>query len=688
MAYGGLLMTSTRSLFKTALMVTGVALAALVGLAAYLALSFDADAAKRWLVGAVNERSSQRLEIPGQVELKLWPRPGLRLGAASLTPQSGGPPLLQLQSADASLALVPLLSGRIEVQRVQIAGLRLKLQRDADGRSNWVALAGRPQANAAAPASTAGGGASPPSPPATTALPPLVLDGLSITDAEIEFDDRAQARRIKLSALTVEMGRMVAGLPAKLSLGARLQSDAPRADLKLALAAQLLWDPAQGRLSLSEMSADLGGPLAGLAGVQLGLKGQLVVETPVTTNATAQAAKQATTQEPKIALTLDHLGVEVDSGRPGVTRKVLIGLGSAKLADGSLDARLKARLDGAALQARWGATGLSDKGSAAVWNFDIRFDRLDVDAYAGLLAAGPSPAPQAGGKPPAKGAGAGSWPALHANGSLSVQALRVAGMSLSNLKAEIKADPHGLHIEPLTADLYQGRLSGSATLRAGAPLQLALRQRLLDVQIGPLLSDALGQDRLQGRGQLDLDLKTAGADLAAWKQALQGQARIELRDGALRGINVAQVMRQVGSALGRDQTGSATANESTDFSELSASFTVRQGVARNDDLLAMSPLLRVGGAGDIDLVAGQLDYLLKATVVDSLQGQGGPELQALRGQTVPLRLQGPFDAIRYRIDLADMARSAARSRLEGKEEELKDKARRKLSEGLKGLFGK
>ena len=679
MAYGGLQMTRTSSLIKTGLMLVGVLLAALLGLAAYLALTFDADAAKRWLIDAVNERSPQRLDIPGRVELRLWPRLGLRIGVATLTPQSGGPPLLQLQSADAALALAPLLGGRIEVQRVHIDGLRLKLQRDANGRSNWGDLGGRQGSDAAASARAAGSGADPQSAPATP-LPPLVLGGLSITDAELEFDDRAQSRRIKLSRLTIELGRLAAGTPARLSLGARLQSDSPRADLKLALSAQLLWDPAQGRLALSEMSADLGGPLAGLAGVQLGLKGQLVVDT--------QATTQATPHGPKITLTLDPIGVEVDSGKPGVTRKVLVGSGSAKLADGGLQADLKARLDGAAMQARWGATGLGEKGSSAAWNFDLAFDRLDLDAYAGLLAAGTAPTPKAGDKPPAQGADAGSWPALHANGTLRVQALRVAGLSLSNLRAEIKAHPQGLHVEPLAADLYQGRVSGSATLRAGAPLQLALMQRLVDVQIGPLLTDALGQDRLQGRGQLDLDLRTSGASLAAWKQALQGQARIELRDGALRGINVAQVLRQVGSALGRDQAGSGASSESTDFSEMSASFSIRQGVARNDDLFAKSPLLRVAGAGDIDLVAGQLDYLLKATVVDTLQGQGGPELQALRGQTVPLRLQGPFDAIRYRIDLADMARAAARSRLEGQEDALKDKARRKLTEGLKGLFGK
>ena len=52
--------------------------------------------------------------------------------------------------------------------------------------------------------------------------------------------------------------------------------------------------------------------------------------------------------------------------------------------------------------------------------------------------------------------------------------------------------------------------------------------------------------------------------------------------------------------------------QKTDFSELSASFTIKNGVAHNEDLDAKSPLLRLGGAGDINIAASSLDYLAKA----------------------------------------------------------------------------
>jgi AsmA protein len=135
------------------------------------------------------------------------------------------------------------------------------------------------------------------------------------------------------------------------------------------------------------------------------------------------------------------------------------------------------------------------------------------------------------------------------------------------------------------------------------------------------------------------------------------------------------------------QTGTGSTAEKTDFSELSGSFRIANGVARNDDLSVKSPLLRVGGAGDVDLGAERLDYLAKVTVVSTLQGQGGPELQSLKGLTVPVRLSGPFTAIGWHIDFAGLAKEAAKEKIEEKKSEIKEKARKKLEEGLKGLLG-
>jgi AsmA protein len=105
-------------------------------------------------------------------------------------------------------------------------------------------------------------------------------------------------------------------------------------------------------------------------------------------------------------------------------------------------------------------------------------------------------------------------------------------------------------------------------------------------------------------------------------------------------------------------------------------------------LSGKSPLLRLGGEGDIDIGNENLDYLVKATVVATAAGQGGKELVDLKGVTVPVKLSGPFTAPQYKIDFAGIAAGAAKAVVEGKKEEIKAKVQDQLQDKLKGLFGR
>jgi len=174
------------------------------------------------------------------------------------------------------------------------------------------------------------------------------------------------------------------------------------------------------------------------------------------------------------------------------------------------------------------------------------------------------------------------------------------------------------------------------------------------------------------------------------KKALAGTASLSLKDGAIKGINLAQSLRDIKGKLGakQDSTQQAKAGEKTDFSELSASLKIKDSVAHNEDLAMKSPFLRLTGAGDIDIGRGQMNYLAKASVVSSSAGQGGKELDQLKGLTVPVRVTGPFDALSYKLELGDLVADMAKAKLDEKKDELKTKAEDKLKSKLKGLFGK
>ena len=101
-----------------------------------------------------------------------------------------------------------------------------------------------------------------------------------------------------------------------------------------------------------------------------------------------------------------------------------------------------------------------------------------------------------------------------------------------------------------------------------------------------------------------------------------------------------------------------------------------------------SPFLRLAGAGDIDIGAGRMDYLAKATLVNTSTGQGGKEADKVKGLTVPVRIAGPFDALTYKPELGDLAADMAKAKLEEKAGAITGKSESKAKDKLKGLFGK
>ena len=242
-------------------------------------------------------------------------------------------------------------------------------------------------------------------------------------------------------------------------------------------------------------------------------------------------------------------------------------------------------------------------------------------------------------------------------------------------------------------NLDEGGSSGSLSLIA-AGNHLDLKQDLTGSSINPLMKDLADKDLLEGRGNVALDVSSQGGSVDAMKKALAGTASLSLKDGAIKGINLAQSMRDIKAKLGTLQgkaegtTQKARAGEKTDFSELTASLKIANGVARNDDLALKSPFLRLTGAGDIDIGAGRVDYLAKATLVNTSSGQGGKEADKVKGLTVPVRVTGPFEALSYKLELGDLAADMAKAKLDEKKDEIKAKGESKLRDKLKGLFGK
>jgi AsmA protein len=791
-------------------------LAVVVAAAAILAATFDPNDYKPQLVQLVQDKYQRTLTIPGNIQLRFFPRIAADLGQASISERGGTAEFAAVDSARLSLALLPLLSKQFVVDHVRIDGLRADIRRGGDGTTNFDDLLGRnapPARDAVAPQ------------PASRSVVGFDIDSVQINDARIRIDDRQQDRRIELANLDIKTGRIADGVPGSLQLTTDIKADKPDVDAQLAIDSGFAFHLGQGRYQIKDLDARVKGRVAGITdlvataagdadlspsakritlhGIRITANGKQegkavdvkfdipelavtdakvnggkingnlrLVQGAQTITATFAAPSfdgspqsfqlaavtiEATVNDagldakatlagplsgsidklllnsPRMALTLsgqkdgaaingamstpfsanlDKMHIELPTIEGGFTLPNPAGGTLAFKTAGStridfdkktVAATLKGSLDDSTYDARLGL----NRFSPPAYTFDIGIDRLDLDRYKR------KPPPQS---TPAKG-GSTARPAaeepvdlsllrtLQADGNLRIGSLKVSGIRASNVRMALKARNSKADIDPFTASLYGGNAAGALSVMAGNPARVSVRQNLSGIEVGPLLKDALGSSRIEGRGNVRLDVSGTGAAFGQIKKSLNGSAALELRDGSVRGVNIAQAVRNAKAKIGElrgdapPQSGTAAAGDKTDFSELSGTFRIAGGVARNDDLSIKSPLIRVGGAGDIHLGEERIDYLAKTTVVSTLEGQGGPELQALKGLTIPVRLSGPFDAIGWRIDVAGMASELARQKLDEKKEELRSKAQKALEgpkgrvedrvkEGLKGLFGK
>jgi AsmA protein len=386
-------------------------------------------------------------------------------------------------------------------------------------------------------------------------------------------------------------------------------------------------------------------------------------------------------------MTIDDPTPVVKSMKLALTGSVMLDARSQ-----SLGLRADTRFDDTTLSAKIDVDDFSTPRVA----FDVRADQFNLDRYAT-----PAPASAPGQKSPAASAEAridlSALRTLDAHGQIRIGQLQARGIKASDVHASMRAAGARAEIAPIAAQLYGGFLHGSAHVSTEGN-RVGLDATLTDVAVGPLLKDAMQKDPIEGRGNVKVALSSAGTMVSAMKRGLDGTASIQVRDGAIRGIDLAQKLRNARALIlgGRSAAQRANSAERTDFSELSASFKINSGVATSNDLDLRSPLLRVGGAGRIDLGASTIDYTARVAVVGSLTGLDGRALTDLRGVTVPVRLSGPFDQLSYSIDWGGVARETLKSRLaddvkrrlapqtEGKGPKLEERAR----DVLKGLFGR
>lgn len=601
--------------------------AVLVVIAAALPFVISADFVARQLADIVRERTGRELTMAGAPGLSFLPDFAVELNDVTLgSPGAAAGPALEAERMRARVALLPLLSSRLEVEELVFESPRINLVIDRAGRSNWVATPDEPETDepsgAADDPDDAAHETADAEDIARTAPieieAPVAFAPIEIRNGRFTFTDERNGT--SLEATDVNLALTLPAYPQPLAARGSFRWHDQRVEIDGSI--RRPEDLFAGRSSPVDVS--LTSPLG-----TVGYDGQFSLEQgpalagiiSVTAPSLREFARWA-----GLSLAVDKgLGRFTVDGAIGFHDRVLT-FKDAEIALDNMQARGTVRVEFDGPRPKLIAT--------------LGVDILDLnnymDAEVGTDPASASALVRGWNTEPLDLAGLKS---IDANLTLNVGRVVLGPLRTDSGGLRLLIDNGILEAQLNDLSLYGGTAAGNIALDASKEtpeLRLAISGR--DFEGYALLRDLAGLSALEGRGAGTVTLKATGKSQAAMISTLAGRVVLQLTDGGIRGVDVPALIRAVASGI---VDGWQAGDEKlTDFTLLEASFDIENGVAANEDLHLEAPDLRIVGEGSIDLPTGTIDLRVEPKVAMSLQPREGET--RFEGFTVPVVIKGQW----------------------------------------------
>lgn len=714
-------------------------------IAAIMLVTLDLNEYREPIAQSISDATGRELKLTGDLEKSFFPWLGVKIGGVELANAPGfkAQTFAHLDNAEVRIDTLSLLRMQPTVDKIIVHGLLVNLARDAQGKTNWEDLVKQEQAPAepqparpAAPAEPA------PQRKPTDVLQGVKIGGLEIRNAQLAWDDAQAKAAYQVKDLNVTVSEIELGKPLTVEITTQLISSTPKLQANIQLSAnKIQWDLDQQQYKLEPLLLAVQAQGEMLPGkkadvdfsspIELDLQQQTLALSALSLQALGIKlqgkfnARQITSEPAfdgnvKIASLSPRqlfktLGIEApQTADPKVLEKASVDLGLSGNTQQVSIKPLKLSLDDTNVDGLLGVTNFADPAI----NFRLDVDAIDVDRY--LPPPAEKPAAQATKAPAAKTtADPGDEPlpleplrTLNVKGQLNVGALAVSKIVTKDLVVSIDAKKGLLRLKPVSGKVSGGRFDSDITLDATSDvLKVAVKEKVADVQVAPILKAVIDNDPVSGAVKLNADIQSQGKTTNELKAGLQGVLDFQFADGALKGLNLADYARQA-KAITHGQSYTPTGElQQTDFTELNGKAVINKGIVDNTELKGKSPIFRIDGHGQVDLIKEHIDYLLTSYIVGTSKGQGGAELSDLKGLPIPVRVKGSYTQLEYDFDEAAFRKSVAdqfKGQLKAKEEELKkeleakkqaeiekqkqklkekeDELKKKLQEKLKGLF--
>ncbi len=598
--------------FKLLLWIILVALLFVVLATGIFLATFDANQYKQELSDLVRQATGRELEFFGDVNLTIYPALGMKLGAMSLSnaPGFGAQSMLKVNKVSISVDVASLIRFSPEIEQLLLDDLEINLEKNAKGVTNWDDLlkAGVPEP----PDSTPSESTSETSSGERITLRG-VFGGLNIKNARLSWKDAQAGVEYRIKDLDLSTGRITPDAPFSIEMHLAFESkDEINARVDLTSGVQFLINDKRLKLTSLDLDLEAIGSALPRGKITLGIASQSV-DFDLRRN----------------AIELEGLNLDIDDSRLS---------GSLKLTDYTRPAM----------------------------TFNLSSELLDIDALLGTSPVAQQPK-QATVEAPAGDTGEDVQivlpmellRSLKVDGELRVKQIKLRNLLLEDVELKVTSADGLLNLDPIKMSLYQGSFEGRVQIDVRKQLpKYRVSQNLSGVQIGPLLTDYLGEERITGELNASVELQTWGEWLSALIKNSNGTMKLAVTDGALKGFNLRYSIEKAKAKLNR-QPAPPEQVLKTDFSALGLSGKIRNGVFSSNDLRLQAPLLRVGGEGQADLNNSRVDYLVKVRLVGSLEGQQEVASDDAKGLLIPVSIKGPFAAPEIDVQLDEMLKAAA-----------------------------
>ncbi|WP_321276293.1 AsmA family protein [Thiomicrorhabdus indica] len=791
-------MQTIRLLLKVLLGLFTVVVLAVVALVVFV----DPNDFKDDIKQVVETQTGREFEMQS-IELSFFPKVGLQLQKVKLSNAQGfsEQPFAQIDSVNIGAEILPLFSQQLIVDTLGLTGLKLSLEKNKDGTTNWQDLA---KSSPAGDETTEDAQAS--SNPLEV-LKSLQFGGLNIVDGQVAWLDDSTDQAITLNGLNITSGQVRFGeyFPMEISVQTELKQPNLSSDLTITLEAQIqetgkvsakniqlvnslnskelpmktiqsnlklpqlvfdltaqtltvdsisieqqataqdgfIIEKLASNLSIKEIALDLAKQTyeandialnANVESEQLGLTANDAIQLTTALNASLAPKSETNPKTPNANLenlTLSALGTATTGNlkalnlleKPAISgslatqafdlkailSKLKISLPEMSNAEAlkqvaqSFDftfdvnaqaikvSNVKVQLDKSTLI---GKSDIRNFSTPAV-KFDFALDTIKIDDYLPPKIAKKSnkDAPvEPTSQPSQESTGDIEIPLptellrqLNLDGQVKIADLTYDKLNPKNILVKLKAQNGKIDITPAKADIFNTQV----TVKSSLDVQTDTPKYFVDlsapkVPVGDVLLAFIEKDPLTGLGSVKATLNTQGNKLSLMKANLSGTAYVDLKDGAVKGFNLAQMIREAKAKISGSTAQESTAPQQTDFSQLIANISIKNGLVTDREISAMTPFMRVQAQGNANLAKETIDFLVKTKIVGTSKGQGGDGLEDLTGLTVPVKVQGTFTDPKFSLDLKSLLDAKMKQKLDEKKDELKQKAQEKVQDELKG----